>query len=101
LPVLNLSCERGIVSTAPATFTFTKQAYKFDAARLRAGVEQIARTFGAECAVVEESKKRLSVEFKFAVTGTPEQLENFRAAIAPGRGTSSSGEPFWEMLFGD
>jgi hypothetical protein len=88
------------VGAEPITVTFTKEAYRFDAARLRAGMAEIARTFGAECVLVEESSKRLRVKFTFEVTGTPEQLEDFRAAIGPGGGTGSSGEPWWSILLG-
>lgn len=82
------------------TATFTKVAYRFDAARLRAGMAEIAERFGARCVVVEESRKRMSVTFTFAVTGTREQLENFAAAVKLGKGTSASGDPLWEMLLG-
>jgi hypothetical protein len=40
------------------------------------------------------------VKFTFAVTGTTEQLENFAAAVKPGKGTSASGDPLWETLLG-
>jgi hypothetical protein len=82
------------------TVTFTKRAYRFDAANLRRGIEDMARRFGAQCVLLEESKSRLSVEFKFAVTGTTEQLQDFAAAIKPGKGTSGSGDPLWEQLLG-
>jgi hypothetical protein len=82
------------------TVTFTKDVYRFDAANLRTGMEQIAQTFGAHCVVVEESRTRLRVKFTFAVTGTKEQLGNFPAAVKPGKGTAASGDPLWEMLLG-
>jgi hypothetical protein len=88
------------VSADVTTVTFTREAYRFDAARLRAGMEEIAERFGAQCVVVEESTKRLSVKFTFAVTGTREQLQNFAAAVKPGKGAGASGEPLWEVLLG-
>jgi hypothetical protein len=88
------------VASELKTVTFTKEAYRFDAASLRSGLVQVAETFGAHCVVLEESKKRLTVEFTFAVTGTEEQLANFAAAVKPGGGPGSTGEPLWEMLLG-
>jgi hypothetical protein len=88
------------MSSELRTVTFTKEAYRFDAANLRTGMEEIARRFGARCVVVEEVKKRLSVKFTFAVTGSTEQLKDFAAAVKPGKGTSASGEPLWEWLLG-
>jgi hypothetical protein len=83
------------------TVTFTKDVYRFDAARLRSGLPDIARRFGARCVVVEESRKRLSVKITFAVTGTTEQLDAFAAAVMPDKFTGNSGEPLWAILFDD
>jgi hypothetical protein len=83
------------------TVTFTKDVYRFDAARLRSGLPDIARRFGASCVVVEESRKPLSVKITFAVTGTTEQLDAFAAAVMPDKFTGNSDEPLWAMLLGD
>jgi hypothetical protein len=92
--------DRSGADAEVTTVTLTKDVYRFDAENLRNGLRDIADRFGARCVVVSETKKRLSVTITFAVTGTTEQLANFAAAVKPGKGTTASGDPFWEMLLG-
>jgi hypothetical protein len=64
-------------------YTFTKQAFWFDARGLRGLVEEAARTYGIELSVVRESRRLLTVTMEFAASGTGEQLNEFRTAIKP------------------
>ena len=78
----------GGVSDDIETYAFKKRAYWFDAGGLRRSMEQIARTFSVQLVVTRETKKRLIVEFEFAVTGQPDRIEDFRAATGAGKGTT-------------
>jgi hypothetical protein len=83
------------------TVTFTKDVYRFDAAGLRKGIVEIARSFDVDCVVVEETKKWLSVKLTFSATGTQQDLEDFAAAVSPRGGTGGSGTTsFFDSLFG-